>query len=58
MRDARHGPRREEHEALIRAVFAELDEVRPSGLAYQAMKLEDGVTFVHLAVASTPDAPA
>ena len=38
----------EEHEALIRAVFAELASVRPAGLAYHALKLEDGVSFVHV----------
>jgi hypothetical protein len=45
----------EEHEALIRGVFAELAERRPEGLAYQASKLEDGVSFVHVADVSTPD---
>ena len=43
----------EEHEALIRDVFAELATARPAGLAYQALKLEDGVSFVHVAVVST-----
>lgn len=45
----------EEHEALIRRVFAELEERRPAGLAYQALKLEDGVSFVHIAAVSTAD---
>ena len=45
----------EEHEALIRGVFAEIAEKRPEGLAYQALKLEDGVSFVHVAAVSTPD---
>lgn len=47
--------RLEEHEDLIRKVFAELATVRPSGLAYQALKLEDGVSFVHVATVSTAD---
>jgi hypothetical protein len=45
----------EEHEALIRAVFAELASVRPAGLSYQALKLEDGLSFVHVATISTAD---
>lgn len=45
----------EEHEALLRKVFDELGEVRPLGLAYQALKLEDGVSFVHVASVSTAD---
>jgi hypothetical protein len=47
--------RLEEHEALIEKVFADLAEQRPVGLAYQALKLEDGVSFVHVAAISTPD---
>ena len=47
--------RLEEHEDLIRKVFAELATVRPAGLAYQALKLEDGVSFVHVATISTAD---
>ncbi len=39
----------EENERLIRAVFAELAERRPDGLRYAATRLEDGVSFVHLA---------
>ena len=45
----------DEHEALIRDVFAELAERRPEGLVYRALKLEDGVSFVHIAEVSTPD---
>jgi len=47
--------RLEEHEALIRKVFAELGELSPHGLSYQALKLEDGLSFVHLATVSTAD---
>jgi hypothetical protein len=42
-----------EHEELIRAVFAELATARPAGLTYQALKLADGVSFLH--VATIPD---
>jgi hypothetical protein len=45
----------EEHEALIRNVFADLAKTRPDGLAYQALKLEDGLSFVHVATVSTSD---
>ncbi len=37
----------EENERLVRAVFAELAEVRPPGVAYQSHVLDDGVTFMH-----------
>jgi hypothetical protein len=47
--------RLEEHEDLIRKVFAELATARPAGLAYHALKLEDGVSFVHVAAISTAD---
>jgi hypothetical protein len=47
--------RLEEHANLIRKVFAELATVRPTGLAYHALKLEDGVSFVHVATVSTAD---
>jgi hypothetical protein len=38
-----------ENEGLVRAVYAELDETRPEGLKYTTLKLDDGVTFVHMA---------
>ena len=44
-----------EHEDLIRKAFAEIATVRPAGLAYHALKLEDGVSFVHVATVSTAD---
>jgi hypothetical protein len=47
--------RLEEHEALVRNVFAELATARPAGLAYHALKLEDGVSFIHVATVSTAD---
>ena len=39
----------EENEALVRAVYAELDASPPKGMRYATFKLEDGVSFVHLA---------
>jgi hypothetical protein len=40
----------DENERLIRAVFAELAEHDPQGLRYAAFRLEDKVSFVHVAV--------
>lgn len=39
-----------ENEELVRAVYAELADVQPGGLHYATFKLDDGVSFVHLAV--------
>jgi hypothetical protein len=39
-----------ENEELVRAVYAELADVQPDGLRYATVKLEDGVSFVHIAV--------
>ena len=40
----------DENERLIRDVFTELSEHRPEGLHYAAFRLDDGVSFVHVAV--------
>jgi hypothetical protein len=39
-----------ENEALVRAVYDELAETRPTWLRYATFALEDGVSFVHIAV--------
>jgi hypothetical protein len=39
----------EENEALVRAVFRELERTQPAGLRYATFRLDDGVTFVHMA---------
>jgi hypothetical protein len=39
----------EENARLIRAVFAELASQRPAGLRYATFRLDDGVSFVHIA---------
>jgi hypothetical protein len=44
-----------ENEALIRAVFDELRAARLAGIRYACYKLQDGVSFVHLATIDTPD---
>jgi len=38
-----------ENQQLVRAVYEELHETRPDGLRYTTLKLDDGVSFVHLA---------
>jgi hypothetical protein len=53
----------EEHEALVRAVFADLARTAPEGFRYGAYKQPDGRSFVHvafLAGAANPldDSPA
>jgi hypothetical protein len=39
----------EENEALVRAVYDELHRTAPAGLRYATFRVEDGVSFVHLA---------
>jgi hypothetical protein len=39
----------ETNEELIRAVYRELEERAPDGLRYATFRLEDGLSFVHLA---------
>jgi hypothetical protein len=39
----------EANEKLVRAVYAELARTAPDGLRYGTFKLDDGVTFIHLA---------
>ena len=38
-----------ENERLVRDVYAELADRQPEGLRYATFKLDDGVSFVHLA---------
>jgi hypothetical protein len=38
----------ERNAELIRAVFEELDRTQPDGLRYAALRLADGVTFIHI----------
>jgi hypothetical protein len=47
----------DENEQLIKAVFAQLAEQRPDGLHYTAIRLDDGVSFVHIAVVDGDDNP-
>jgi hypothetical protein len=45
----------EENERLIGRVYAELAESAPSGIHYATFRLEDGVSFVHIASIDTAD---
>jgi quinol monooxygenase YgiN len=47
----------EENEELVRAVYEELDRVDPGGLRYVTYRLDDGVTFVHLATVEDGESP-
>jgi len=49
--------RADENQQLIEAVFAELEEREPKGFTYQAFRLEDGVSFVHVAIEHDIDDP-
>ncbi len=44
-----------ENEALVRAVYEELQRTQPAGLRYATFALDDGVSFVHLASVDTED---
>ena len=46
-----------ENEELIRAVFEEMHRTAPAGLRYATFKLDDGVSFVHLAVIEDGTSP-
>ena len=45
----------ETNEALVRDVYAKLARTRPDGLRYLTFKLDDGVTFVHVAEHAEPN---
>jgi hypothetical protein len=47
----------EENASLIRNVFAELAKERPEGLQYAAFRLQDGVSFLHVAVVDGAENP-
>jgi len=47
--------RADENQALVEKVFAELATERPDGLRYMTFRLDDGVTFVHVASIETGD---
>ncbi len=44
-----------ENENFIRKVFEELQHMAPAGLRYASFKLDDGLSFVHIASIETDD---
>ncbi|MEP7023145.1 MAG: antibiotic biosynthesis monooxygenase [Actinomycetota bacterium] len=44
-----------EHVRLIEAVFEQLRTEQPGNVEYKVMRLADGVSFVHVSSADTPD---
>ena len=47
-----------DNERLVRAVYAELTALAPVGFRYATFRLDDGVSFMHVAVtAGEADAP-
>jgi hypothetical protein len=47
----------EENVRLVKAVYAALEKARPAELEYATYRLEDGVTFVHVAKLPDTDNP-
>lgn len=45
----------EEHLALIRGVFAQLEADAPTNVEYKVLALDDGVSFLHVSTADTID---
>jgi hypothetical protein len=46
------------NEALVRAVYDELNRTRPAGFHYATFVLEDGMSFVHIASGEDAEAPS
>jgi hypothetical protein len=42
--------RADENQRFIEAVFADLDDRQPKGFTYQSFRLDDGVSFIHVAI--------
>jgi hypothetical protein len=47
--------RADENQKLIEAVFAELGERQPEGFTYKVLRLDDGVSFVHVLIEHDTD---
>lgn len=46
--------RAEENLQLVRAVFAELDQVQPEGFTYKVFNLDDEMSFIHVLIEHEP----
>ena len=44
-----------EHVRLIKAVFEQLHAEQPGNVEYKVVRLDDGVSFVHVSSADAPD---
>jgi hypothetical protein len=44
-----------EHVRLIKGVFEQLQAEQPDNVEYKVVRLDDGVSFVHISSADTPD---
>jgi hypothetical protein len=49
--------RADENVSLVRAVYEELDKDKPEGLRYATLRLDDGVSFVHLSESESDTSP-
>ena len=49
--------RADENQQLVEAVFADLDERQPEGFTYKVFRLEDGVSFLHVAIEQDVENP-
>ena len=47
----------DENARLVAAVYGELAESKPAGLQYATFRLDDGVSFVHIAVLDGEENP-
>jgi hypothetical protein len=47
----------ERNEELVRAVYEELHRADPAGFSYATFRLDDGLTFVHLAQSEDRGSP-
>jgi hypothetical protein len=50
--------RADENQGLIEAVFADLEANQPDGFTYKVFRLEDGVSFVHVAIEHDVENPS
>ncbi len=47
----------DENQRLVEAVFTNLDQLEPDGLTYNVFRLDDGVSFIHVAIEHDVDQP-
>jgi hypothetical protein len=45
----------DDNQLLVESVFAELASTEPNGIRYASFRLEDGVTFLHIALIDDPE---